>query len=76
MFAAPKHLNPDGWINLIFSAKAARTGGIVRRSVKWVEREVGLKRFEAEVRQRGFHMVECGGQYIVICGNSALRVIC
>lgn len=76
MYFAQEYINPDGWIDQIFSAKAARTGGIVRRSVKWIEREVGLDRFEMAVKQRGFHLLECGGQYIVICGNNALKVIC
>ncbi|MBV1866625.1 MAG: N-(5'-phosphoribosyl)anthranilate isomerase [Marinosulfonomonas sp.] len=71
-----QRLNPDSWINLIFAAKAARTGGVVRRSVRWVEREVGHARFENEVRRRGFHLVQSGGQYIVICNTGGIRVIC
>lgn len=67
---------PDGWINQIFSAKSAQRGGVVRRSIRWVEREVGRDRFEAEVRRRGFHMIECGTQLVVICNGGALRVIC
>ena len=68
--------DPDAWIRHVFSARAAQTGGVVRRSVSWVDREVGRKRFEAEVRARGFHMIECGGQFVVICNGSGLRVIC
>ncbi|NNF72067.1 MAG: N-(5'-phosphoribosyl)anthranilate isomerase [Rhodobacteraceae bacterium] len=68
--------NPERWIEQIFSAKAAQRGGVVRRSIGWVEREVGRSRFEAEVRKRGFHMIECGGQLVVICNGGGLRVIC
>jgi len=69
-------LDPEGWIDQIFSARAARSGGVVRRSVIWIEREVGRKRFETEVRARKFHMIECGGQFVVICNSGGLQVIC
>ncbi|MGR3342024.1 MAG: N-(5'-phosphoribosyl)anthranilate isomerase [Paracoccaceae bacterium] len=71
-----QRVDPDTWIDSIFAAKAARTGGVVRRSAKWVEREIGRKRFEFEVRKRGFHMIECGGQLVVICNAGGLTVIC
>nr|WP_149586994.1 N-(5'-phosphoribosyl)anthranilate isomerase [Tabrizicola flagellatus] len=64
------------WLDHVFSAKAAATGGVVRRSIRDVEREVGRARFVAEVRRRGFHLVECGGQYIVICNQGQIRILC
>jgi hypothetical protein len=67
---------PDDWLGLVFRAKAVDKGGIVRRSTLWVEREVGRNRFIDAVRSRGFHLVENGGQFIVICNHGALRVIC
>ena len=76
MNLALRSLDPDGWIDSIFATKAARTGGVVRRSAKGVEREIGRKRFENEVRDRGFHMIECGGQLVVICNAGGLSVIC
>ncbi len=66
----------EPWIALVFSAKAAARGGVVRRSAAWVEREVGRDRFVAEVRRRGYHLVETGGQLIVICNSGGLKVIC
>ncbi len=71
-----RHLGPDLWIAQVFSAKAAQNGGIVRRSVTWVEREVGRARFEAEVRRRGYRMIECAGQFVIICNSGPVRVIC
>ncbi|MEL6800874.1 MAG: hypothetical protein AAFO80_13415 [Pseudomonadota bacterium] len=41
-----------------------------------MEREIGRKRFVDEVRARRFHMVECGGQFVVICNGGGLRVVC
>ncbi|MEE9427436.1 MAG: N-(5'-phosphoribosyl)anthranilate isomerase [Paracoccaceae bacterium] len=68
--------DPDGWIEQIFSARSAKTGGVVRRSLAWVEREIGREYFETAVRDRGFHMIECGGQLVVICNAGGLKVIC
>lgn len=66
----------DLWIATIFSAQAVAKGGIVRRNVGWVEREVGRDRFVGEVKARGFHLLECGGQFIIICHKSGMRLIC
>ena len=41
-----------------------------------IDREIGRDRFIAEVRARGFHMIEAGGQWIVICNRGLVRVIC
>ncbi len=77
-----RHTNPltnhmsDDWLGLMFRTKAADKGGIVRRSTRWVERDVRRDRFIQAVRSRGFHLVENGGQFIVICNHGALRVIC
>lgn len=68
--------SPDDWIRVLFSAQAVAKGGVVRRSAYWVDREIGRDRFIAEVKARGFHLVECGGQLIVICNQTGLRVIC
>ena len=64
------------WLDQVFRAQAVVKGGIVRRAVADVERELGRDIFVAEVRRRGFHLVECGGQFIVICSADPMRVIC
>ncbi|ARU02617.1 hypothetical protein [Yoonia vestfoldensis] len=65
--------NPS-WCARIFDAKSARRGGIVRRAVRDVDREIGRAAFVAEVTRRGFQLIECGGQYIVICNAGQLVV--
>lgn len=67
--------NGDSWIAQIFSAKAVARGAVVRRSVAIVEREIGREMFLDEVRRRGFHVIECGGQFVVICNNGQIRLI-
>ena len=64
------------WCDAVFSAKAVEKGGIVRRSCRDVDREIGRENFVREVRQRGFHLVEVGGQYVVICNAGHMNVIC
>ena len=67
--------NPDGWIHQIVAAKAVARGAVVRRSVALVEREVGRERFIEEVDRRGFHLIECGGQFVVICNSGRIQII-
>lgn len=69
-------LNAQVWLDDLFSAKAVGKGGIVRRAVRDVEREIGRPALVAEVRRRGFHLLECGGQFIVICNVGQMQVIC
>ena len=64
----------DLWIAQVFDAKAARQGGVVRRAVDDVEREVGRDVFIAAVAARDFHLIECAGQFIVICRTDRITV--
>jgi hypothetical protein len=64
------------WGRRIFGAKTVQRGGVLRRSVRNVEREIGREALVAEVRARGFHLIECGGQFIIICNPGHIRVIC
>lgn len=64
------------FIERMFAAKAVNKAGVIRRSVKDVDREVGRAYLMAEVTRRGFHLIECGGQYIVLCNSGKLNVLC
>jgi hypothetical protein len=66
--------DPDGWIDMVFSAKAAQ-GGVVRRAIGWVATEVGHDRFVEEVQKRGFHLLLTKTQYIVICNAGPVRML-
>ena len=63
----------DRWLDHLFSAKAVARGGVIRRAVPWVEHEIGRARFIAEVERRGFHLLECGHQFVVICTPGPIR---
>ncbi|MCB6177196.1 N-(5'-phosphoribosyl)anthranilate isomerase [Rhodobacter sp. Har01] len=72
--SAPVHSDPEAWISHIFAAQAAR-GGVVRRSIAWVDREIGRDRFLAEVRRRGFHLLATSNQFIVVCNREPVQML-
>jgi len=65
---------PQGWLDLIFSAKSAQNGGVVRHNISWVEKEIGRQSFENAVRDRGFYLIETGNQFIIICHRGEIRL--
>jgi len=67
--------DPESWIAEVFSAKAVAAGGVIRRHSGWVEREIGRARFVDEVRARGFHLLETGDHFIVVCHGGPVRML-
>lgn len=67
-------MQPD-WIQQVFSARTEARRAVVRRAVRWVEAEIGRDVFVAEVRRRGFTLLEAGGQSIAICNSEPVRRI-
>lgn len=63
------------WLEQIFAARAAQTGGVVRRDVRDVEEKVGRPALELAVHRRGFHLIEAGGQFIIICTRGPMVVL-
>lgn len=72
--SVPVNLSPEDWLRQIFSARAAQ-GGVVRRSIAWVDREVGRDLFMAEVRRRGFHLLASSNQFIVVCNRDPVQML-
>lgn len=67
----------DRWINRIFSAASAKTGGIVYRSVHQVNEWASLKELKAATLARGFHLLQVGDLYVIVCHDPAnIKVIC
>ena len=75
MQVVTRESGPEFWISQMFSAKAARRGAVVRRSLVWVDREVGRDRFIEEVRQRGYHLIQTCNQFIVVCHSGPVRIL-
>ena len=72
----PPALLGQDWLDQVFRAKAAQTGGVVRRKIADVEREIGRDALELAVRRRGYHLIECDRDFVIICSGAPLRVIC
>lgn len=63
------------WLDQMFASQAAQRGAVVRRSCAWVDREVGRENFEAEIRRRGFHLIQTADQFIVVCHGGPVRIL-
>lgn len=72
----PIHVSPELWLAQLFSTKPASRGAVVRRSVAWVEREIGRERLIAEVTRRGWHMIENGGRFLILCNREGVKIVC
>ena len=57
----PHHLSRDAWILHLFSSQAARSGGVIRRKIRDIDRYVGRGFFLAEMQRRGYPVVENAG---------------
>jgi hypothetical protein len=69
----PGYLSSDHWVSHLFASQAAREGGVVRRKVRDVERFVGREPFLAEMKRRGFPVVENAGQFVIFCNQEPIR---
>lgn len=67
---------PSEWIAQIFTAQQVLKGGIVRRSVADVHKYASLDLLVDEVKRRGFHMVQTGHQYVILCHPGEFKLIC
>ena len=63
------------WLAQIFATRAVQRGAVVRRSIAWVDREVGKERFLTEMRRRNFHVIETADQFVVVCHNGPIRLL-
>lgn len=66
-------LTPQQFFAEFFASRAALQGAVIRRKVRDVERYVGRDAFIAEMRRRGFGLVENAGQFVVFCNHEPLR---
>ena len=68
-------LDAEHWLLALFSSKAARSGGVVRRAIADVERICGLDVFRVEIERRGFMAITDGRQIVVFCHSQPVRRI-
>lgn len=73
MKSLPAVLSPDAWLVHLFSSQAARAGGVIRRQIRDIDRYVGRDTFLAEMRRRGYPVVENAGQFVIFCNQEPIR---
>ena len=65
--------SPDMVLLDLFSSKSARTGAVIRRKSRDIDRLIGRDVFLREVRRRGYHAVENAGQIVIFCNAEPVR---
>jgi hypothetical protein len=60
----------------MFSARAARTGGTLRRKIASVEKNASMSQLERAVRARGFHLLIIEDQAVVLCNPGRVKLVC
>ena len=70
----PAPLSPQGWILDLFSSTAARSGGVIRRKKRDIEKYVGIENFADELSRRGYRAIENADQIIVFCNHDPVRI--
>lgn len=71
----PRPMGQD-WLRQVFSCNAVRSGGVIKRAIGDVDREVGRAALELEVRRRGFRMVRTQTHFLIICSPGGIEVVC
>ncbi len=70
----PDHIASEN-LRALFAAKAVARGGVVRRNILWADAQIGRERLLGEVRRRGFHILRCGGQYVIVCNPGPIELV-
>jgi hypothetical protein len=66
-------LPPELWLQQVFEAKSAREGGVVRRSLRDIDRTIGRSAFLSKIERRGFQAIENCGQVVIFCNSAPVR---
>jgi hypothetical protein len=60
----------------MFDAKIVEDEGIVRRDFRSVRKHASLDELVDYARSQGYHVIETGNQYVVLCNRGALKIHC
>lgn len=65
----------SAWIDQIFKTRVSKNGGIARRKKASVHKYASRDVLIRAVKRRGFHLIEIGDQYVILCNTGDMRVI-
>ena len=63
------------WLDQVFKSRAAETGGVIRRQIADVEREIGSAALVLEVRRRNFRLIRTRAHYVIVCDPGPIHQI-
>lgn len=66
----------SAWLDQVFQAGQANKGGVVRRSIHDVNHHSSEEELISEAKKRGFHVIETGEQYVILCHEGSLEIHC
>jgi hypothetical protein len=66
----------NAWLAQVFEADIANNHGIVRRNKSDVEKYSSHHDLLQDVRSRGFHLIETGDQFVIICNQGSIQIHC
>ena len=64
------------WINQMYAAKIVKRYGIVRRKNADVNKYASFDQLLRSVKDKDYHLIETGDQFIVICNPGVLKIHC
>lgn len=63
------------WLDQVFKSRAVETGGVIRRQIADVEREVGRAALISEVRRRNFRLIRTRAHFVIVCDPGPVQQI-
>jgi hypothetical protein len=65
----------SAWIDQIFDAQQVNSGNVVRRNINDVNKYASMDELIDEIKKRGYHLVECGDQVLIVCNPGNIRIV-
>ena len=69
-----KNIKASAWLDQAFSAQAVEKQRVVRRCKDDVHHYASFELLLYYVTELGFHLIETGDQYIVICNDGQFKI--
>lgn len=70
-----KRARGQDWLDQVFKSRAVETGGVIRRQIADVEREVGRAALISEVRRRNFRLIRTRAHFVIVCDPGPVQQI-
>lgn len=70
----PRKQSSQAWINQIFDAKITQKYGLARRNKSDVEKYASSESLKTSVKARGWHLIETGDQYVILCNPGSIII--